>query len=149
MKHPDDCPIPFETYTADMWNGNEPSCKGSYWFSNDEWIIAEKWECRYGGGETINDQIVQCNFWINRKIGIHIARNHIWIVDNRYTGRTDFWEYSDCEAFKMPGWPCFSEVHRHQLEPEKIGQILNTKIENCKFWNLVQAKAKWILDNKK
>lgn len=137
-----DCPIPFDTYTMNMWDGNEPSCKGDDYLINGEQITSDKWECRYGGGETINDQIMRCNFWINRKVGIHIARNHIWIVDNRYAGKSDFWEYSDDDAMKMPGWPCFSENHRHQLEPEKIEQILNTKIENCKFWDLVQTKAK-------
>ena len=138
-----DCPIPFDTYTEDMWNGNKPSCKGDDWLINGKPVTADKWECRYGGGETINDQIMQCNFWINHKIGIQIAHNHLYIIDIRYTGRSDFWEYSDDKAMKMPGPPCFSEIRvRHQLEPEKIEGILNTKIKNCKFWELVQARAK-------
>ena len=37
---------------------------------------------------------------------------------------------------------CCSESSRHTLEPDKIEKILNTKIENCKFWDMVQKRAK-------
>ena len=57
-------------------------------------------------------------------------------------GDSDLCEYTNIEGRGMPGCPCCSEKSRHELEPERIEKILNTKIENCKFWDLVQTRAK-------
>jgi hypothetical protein len=128
----------FPNYTREMYEGNTPSCKGHERVNGG---FMDKWSCKYGGGESYQDIIDNAEFSINYKITIYIVGSSLWIVDIRYAGKTDFWEYFNNDL-KMPGGCCCSESSRHTLEPDKIEKILNTKIENCKFWDMVQKRAK-------
>lgn len=115
--------------------GNEPAGKALHLTRGERWIT------RWGSGESMDDEMVFCRFDVNKKITIYIAGTHLWIVDFRNDGKSDFWEYSNDRYFKMPGSPCFGEKRRHQLEPERIEKILNTKIPNNRYWDMVQKKA--------
>lgn len=129
----------FPNYTAEMYDGNSPSGKGHQLVCGG---YSDRWQTKYGGGESVNGDILFCEFNVNKKITIFITGNHLWIVDLRYSGKADFWEYTNIPGLGMPGEPCCCERSRHALEADKIREILNTKIENCLFWNMVQAKAK-------
>lgn len=128
----------FPNYTKEMWEGNIPAGKGH---ERVDGGFMDRWSCKYGGGESYQDIINNAEFSINYKITIYIVGSSLWIVDIRYAGKPDFWEYFNSDL-KMPGSPCCSESSRHTLEPDKIEKILNTKIENCKFWDMVQKRAK-------
>lgn len=129
----------FPNYTQDMYEGNAPCGKGQQVLDGNE---SDRWVCMYGSGESYNGEIIHIRFNLNQKISIYIIGNHLWIVDLRYSGKNDFWEYTNIEGLGYPGSPCCAKQSRHSLEPEKIEKILNTKIENCKFWDMVQARAK-------
>ena len=129
----------FPWYTAEMWEGNEPEGEGYNMVDGGK---SERWKTKYGGGETYKEQILCAEFNINQEITIFITDDCLWIMDNRYSGKSDFWEYVNIEGHGFPGFPCCTENHRHRLEPEKIEKILNTKIDNCKFWDMVQQRAK-------
>lgn len=107
---------------------------------------SERWETKYGGGESYNGKILHASFNLNAKISIFICRDLLWIVDVRYAGKPDFWEFFNIQGEGMPLGACCSERSRHDLEPEKIEKILDTKIENCRFWDMVQARAKELYD---
>lgn len=129
----------FPNFKAEMYEGNIPCGKGHKMVDGGE---SDRWTTKYGGGETYNGEILNASFSLNHKITIYIVGKHLWIMDIRYAGKPDFWEYTNIEGMGFPGSPCCNERSRHSLEPEKIEQILNTKIENCKFWDMVQARAK-------
>lgn len=129
----------FSNFTSEMWDGNAPCGFGHKMIDGG---TGERWSMKYGGGETYKGEILCANFSLNHKISIFICGNGLHIMDLRYSGKPDFWEYANREDIKFPGSPCCSERSRHTLEPEKIESILNTKIENCKFWNMVQTRAK-------
>ena len=134
----------FPNYTEAMYEGNEPVGNGHKMLDGGE---SDRWSCKYGGGETYNGKILHADFSVNSKITIHIARDHLWIVDIRYAGKPDFWEYTNTEDEGFPGAPCCNERSRHALEAEKIDKILNTKIDNCIFWDIVQRRAKELYDD--
>lgn len=125
--------------TDEMWDGNSPCGYGHQMVDGGR---SERWDTKYGGGETYQGKILHASFNLNCKISIFISGNGLHILDIRYSGRQAFWEYANMESMKLPGGPCCSERSRHTLEPEKIEKILNTKIKNCKFWDMVQARAK-------
>lgn len=129
----------FPNFTDEMYDCNAPCGKGHEMIDGG---VSDRWSTKYGNMESYNGEILHAEFSINHKITIYITGNHLWIMDIRYAGKTDFWEYTNIEGRGFPGSPCCSERSRHTLEPEKIESILNTKIENCKFWKMVQARAK-------
>lgn len=129
----------FPNFKAEMYDGNIPCGKGHKMVDGGE---SDRWTTKYGGGETYKDEILNASFSLNEKITIHIVESYLWIMDIRYAGKPDFWEYANIEGRGFPKYPCCNEKSRHGLEPEKIEKILNTKIENCKFWDMVQARAK-------
>ena len=129
----------FPNFTVEMYEGNAPCGTGGKMVDGGD---SDRWTTQWGGGLTYKDEFIHASFSLNHKITIHIVGNHLWIVDIRHDGKPDFWEYTNIEGRGMPGYPCCSEKSRHELEPERIEKILNTKIENCKFWDLVQTRAK-------
>lgn len=129
----------FPNFTEAMYDGNTPCGVGHQMVDGGE---SDRWSTRYGGGETYNGKVLNASFSLSTKITIYITGNHLWIMDIRYAGKPDFWEFTNIEGIGFPGSPCCDERSRHSLEPDKIEKILNTKIENCKFWNIVQARAK-------
>ncbi len=130
----------FVNYTDEMYLGNEPCGKvrdhlnGGY---------RNRWSCKWGDGESYKGELINANFSINEKIRIYIIGSVLWIVDHRHAGKNDVWEYSsDPEKIRM------HNKHPkliHELEPDKIEKILNTKID-CKFWEMVQSRAKEIYE---
>lgn len=139
------CPLfpSFPNYTKAMYEGNEPCSKGHKLTSGE---FADRWDCMYGGGETADNEIIHASFSINRKITIHICGDSLWIVDLRYYGKSDVWEYSNNGNLKMPLGACCNAKSIHQLEPEKIEKILSEEYD-CKFWRLVQKRAKELYNN--
>ena len=137
MSDIENCPFPsFPNFTKEMYDGNAPCRKGYRMIDGGE---SDSWTTKYGDGETYKGEIINAKFNINQKITIYITGNHLWIMDLRYSGKNDFWEYTN---IKGRGAICSNESLQHSLEPDKIEKILNTKIENCKFWDIVQARAK-------
>lgn len=132
----------FINYTDEMYLGNKPCGKGHNYLLNGNVIASDRWETKYGGGETIGDKIKICNFHINEKISIYITYGVLNIVDTRYSGKTDQWLYCSNPS-KGRIFGC-SESNLHQLEDEKIEKILNVSIPNCKFWSIVKGQAKYI-----
>lgn len=130
---------PFPSFTDEMWLGNEPCCKGHEMVSGG---YADRWLTVFGGGESYKGKILNFSINLNPKISIFICGNTLYILDIRYDGKSDFWEYNNDGNFKMPGPPCCWEKSRHTLEPEKIEKILNTKRNNSKIWDIVMQRAK-------
>lgn len=120
-------------YAEPIWAGNEPACKGH---ERVEGGVNDKWVCRYGGGETHDDIIDFAEFALNHKVSIYIHGDYISFVDIRYSGKFDKWVWENQNKLHKIGG------NTHELEPEKIEAILNSKFENCKFWDMVQARAK-------
>jgi len=129
----------FPNWKDGMYAGNIPAGKGHQRVLGGYF---DRWETAYGGGESYDNEINVASFSVNRKVTIDIVGSSLFILDIRYAGKTDFWEYSNDEKCNMPGYPCCRESSRHKLEAEKIENILNTKIPDCKFWDIVQKKAK-------
>lgn len=126
----------FPNFRGEMYDGNIPCGKGHLMVDGGE---SDMWSTQYGGGETYNEEILYANFSLNHKVSIFICGNTLHILDIRYSGKSDFWEYTNSPDMKQI---TTNECYRHQLEPEKIELILNTQIENCKFWDMVQSRAK-------
>lgn len=125
----------FQNYTAEMYSGNAPCGKGHTMISGE---VADRWETKYGGGETVNGEILFFSFSLSTKITIYLVGDALNIVDNRYAGKTDEWCYCNNNK-RIHG--C-ADYLVHDLEPEIIEKILNTSIPNCKIWEIVQARAK-------
>jgi hypothetical protein len=123
----------FPNFTWEMYDGNAPAGKGHGVYGTDDFF--DRWSCKYGGGETYKGRINHADFNINYKINIYICGDTLWITDIRYSDKSDVWEYSNKNDRTK-------RYNHHELEPEKIEKILNTKIDNCKFWDMVQARAK-------
>lgn len=116
----------------EMYHGNKPARKGHERVSggfNDYWIT------QWGSGETFDDEIDFFSFSLNHKVTIYICGDTLWITDIRYSGKSDVWDY--CNNGKLQ---C-EKRNRHDLEPERIEKYLNTKIPNCKIWDMVQKRA--------
>lgn len=130
-------------FSGEAYDGNIPSATGHTMVDGG---TSDIWSTKYGGGETYNGKILHASFSLNAKVNIFICDNYLWIMDIRYVGKSDFWEFTNIKGEGFPGNPCCCERSRHSLEPEKIEQILNTKIKGCKFWDMVQARAKELYD---
>ena len=128
----------FPNYTEAMYLGNEPAGKMHAHLNGG---YTDRWECKYGGGETYHDEIIHASFSLNHKVTIYIVGDKLWVVDIRYSGKSDFWEHCVNHS-GMPGYPCCREYSRHKMEPERLGEYLNAEIPNCKFWDIVQSRAK-------
>lgn len=128
----------FPNYTRDMYDGKVPAGKGHEMVDGG---FADRWEFKYGNAETYNGQILHASFNVSRKVRIYVCRDSLWVVDNRYAGKSDFWEHC-VNHDGMPGPPCVSESCRHKLEPERLEKYLNAKFLNCKIWDMVQKRAK-------
>ena len=103
-------------------------------------VLVERYNGKYGGGCVRDGKIDIARFYISRKISIFICRDLLHISDIRYAGKHDVWEYSSDPAITFVE----NIKNRHELETDKIEKILNSTFENCKFWKLVQARAKEI-----
>lgn len=124
-------------YTADMYLGNVPCGKGHKLVSGE---YTDRWACKYGGGETNGDNILDFAFNINPKVTIFILEDKIDIVDHRYSDKFDEWVYCNHpERGVVHG--CLKQ-HLHELEEDRIEKYLNTKILDCKIWDMVQKRAK-------
>lgn len=132
-------------YTIAMYEGNEPVGKGHEHINGG---FCERWECKWGGGETYKGEIVNCDFYINSKVSIHITSDSLWITDIRYSGKPDTWEFCVNHS-GSPGLPCRNPRNIHLMEWDKLIGYLNTRIPECKLWDKVQAKAFEILDTTK
>jgi len=128
---------PVDWIPDEVWLGNEPAGAGPEHIDGG---FCDRWELCYGGGITYNGKVINAEFWTGKRTSIHITGNRLWVIEGRYSGKSDFWEYCINHS-GMPGPPCISEKYRHKLEPERLEKILNTKIPNCKFWDMVQARA--------
>ncbi len=118
--------------TPEMYHGNKPAGKGHERVSggfNDRWVT------QWGGGETFNNEIEFFDFSLNQKVTIYIVGSTLRIVDIRYSGKSDVWDWCNDGSMKHCG------LTRHDLEPERIEKYLNTKIPNCKIWDIVQKRA--------
>lgn len=123
----------FPNYTEEMYEGNEPS--GSWEMTIGKTMY--RWKTQWGDGQSTDEGIFEAKFQINQKITIYIVGSSLLIVDIRYAGKPDIYEYSNDDKLHYP-----SKGFVNKLEPDRIEKILNTKIPNCKFWDLVQARAK-------
>ena len=126
----------FPNYTDAMYLGNEPT--GSWEMSTGKTMY--RWSNCWGSGQSTTDGIFEANFQINSKITIYIVGGHLNIIDIRYAGKPDTWEYSNTEQR-------YFKSFSHELEADRIEKILNTKIPNCRFWDLVQKRAKELYEN--
>ena len=127
----------FPNFTQNMWNGNEPNCKGHDMVGGGQ---SQKWTFRYGNAETFEDRILCASFSLSPKVTISIVGDTLNILDFRYSGKFDEWSYCNKPAGSIHG--TFMAVHQHELEPERIKKYLKTNIPNCKIWDMIQARAK-------
>lgn len=135
-----DCPFAtsFPNYKKEMWDGQIPAGKGHERVGGGYF---DRWETKYGGGESYNGVLSFGEFSINYKITIFICGNHLNIVDGRYDGKTDLWEYTNIPSRNL-AWSV-QKKHYHILEPEKIEAILNAEcVEDNEYWKMFQARTK-------
>jgi hypothetical protein len=132
-----ECPLfpAFPNYTKEMFEGNKPCGKGHELVDGG---YADKWQCKYGGGETDKGNVLYAVFHINYKISIFIIGNHLRIADIRYSGKPDVYEYTN-DGYLQGS--CLNNKTVHKFEMEKVKDILNRKYE-CEFWKIVQKRAK-------
>lgn len=129
---------PVDWIPDEVWLGNEP--EGISGYSVDGYPVI-RWHCKYGGGYTINGRINKFTFSINEKVSIFIYCDSMYILDARYSCDYRIWTYSNDGKFPR------EKANEYPLEPERIEKYLNTKIPNCKAWDLVQKRA-WELYRK-
>ena len=133
----------FSSFTQEMYNGDEPCGVGHQLVSGG---YADRWTVWFGNGETARGNVLFASINQGRKISIFICGNVLHLLDIRYSGKTDFWEYSSDGGNVMPGAPCCDERSRHKLEPEKIEAILNAEASDSVFYKLVMARAREIYE---
>lgn len=121
----------FPFYTVDMYEGNCPAGK-THWG-------ADEWRTKFGGGVTLDGEILHFSFYLNEKISIFICKDFLKIVDHRYAGKPDIWVYHN-KPFAISD--TFTKKYRHVLESERIVKILNKNIPNCAIWEIVKKRAK-------
>lgn len=132
----------FENYTEQMYEGDQPCGKGHQLTGGG---YADRWECRYGVGETSGESVLVAHIIINCKISLFICADVLEIIDIRYSGKSDVWGYNSKGDFTLP---YVSPNHIHPLESEKIERILSMEFPGC-FWRLVQNRALEIYSNAK
>ena len=135
----------FKNYTDEMYFGNAPAGIGHKMLSGG---YSDRWETKYGSGETYNGKILHFSLKIGYKISVFICGDSLYILDIRYSGKSDIWEYSNDGKCIMPGGICLSDSHRHDLETEAIEKILNTKVDNCKVWDMAMKRARELYEHK-
>lgn len=135
----DDCPFSsaFPNYTAEMWAGNAPAGKGYPLVGGG---YSDRWQCKYGGGDSVDGEINNAAFSISYKVCVYITGDDLRIMDIRHDGKYDYWQWSNHpERHSETRW-------MHELEPDRIEKILNTVIPNCRFWQMVQKRAKQLYE---
>jgi len=122
-----DIPFPmFLGFTYDMWDGNEPTAS-----KNVNGAIENKWITKYGDGLSYGDDLNYGVFNVHYPITIYIRGDLLEITKLNH---------SNPRCYSSKG---YSFVFKHTLmEHEEIERILNTSIPNCKYWDIVQSKAK-------
>ena len=120
----------FLNFTNDMYYGAVP-CGNGHLRINGEYN--DRWETKYGGGESYKGRIEYATIYINEKVSLFVCSDYLRIVDIRYAGKFDVWYY---ENKKRIGGGC----HYHQLEKEKIAKIISN-IPDCIFCNMVKNKV--------
>ena len=121
----------FPHYTPKMYDGDAPCGIGHELITGG---YADRWECRYGGGETNGGVILHANFSIDDKITIFIVDERLRIVDIRYSGKPDVFTYQNYKSTNQL-YSC-----EHPLETERIDKILSKNFD-CEFWRMVQKRA--------
>lgn len=130
----------FLNYTEEMYAGNEPCGREP---NHLEGGFYDSWTTQYGSGRSYNGKIVYAAFCVNRRVTVYIIGSALWIVDQRHSGKSDVWEYSnEPDKFHTTN---VSPLRVHVLELERIEKILNTKIDSV-FWRMVQSRAREIYD---
>ena len=129
----------FPNYRDGMYEGNLPAGKGHErveggWF--------DRWATRWGGGESFDGILSYAWFSPTTKITIFIDDDMLTISDMRHAGKPDIWEYTNRAGQRVSIRWSIAQAHYHQLEPERIEAILNTKIPDCRFWDMVNARAR-------
>lgn len=132
----------FPNHKPEMYDGNMPAGKGHESVNGG---YTDRWETKYGGGETYNGDISYATFCVDKEASIYIAGDCLQITVNKRNSQQDIWEYTNTPSYNL-AWTVLPK-HYHELEPEQIEKILDTKIENCKFWDMVQARAKELYAN--
>lgn len=127
----------FPNYTKEMYDGNEPAGKGHELVCGG---FADRWETKYGGGETFNGKIIHFSFSLNPKVTIDIVGDVLNIHDIRHSSKNDVWVFCNKRGYEIAG--TFNQNLIHQLEPDRVEKYLNSSFPNCKIWDIVQARAK-------
>lgn len=127
----------FPNYTMEMWEGNVPCGRGHELVRGG---FTDRWKTKWGGGETDGDEIHFFEFNVNPKVCIFICGDLLNISEIRHYGKHDQWCYCNKPGHEI--WGTSLKKYQHPLEPEKVEKYLNTKIPNCKVWDMVQARAK-------
>ena len=121
-----------------MWSESKPIGKGHEHINGG---YCDRWSCKHGSGESYNGELINGDYKINDKITVFIIGSALWIVDNRYSGKSDVWEYSS-EPHSI-GMTNIAQERIHALEPDKIETILNKDFD-CELWKMIQKRAKEI-----
>ena len=122
----------FPNYTEEMYNGNEPSSKEYLSIDNS---IHDIWSTQYGKAETCEDRIITAIFNIGAQKSISIIGNSLWVVKLLQKG-----VYEYCYNHGGIGMEKYGMI-KFDLSKEETLKIINTKIENCKLWEMVQKRA--------
>lgn len=133
IKNPKGMPNPAD-YPDEVYRGNIPACKGGKWIVGDEVVVADKYACRFGGGEVVGGKVRVGDFSLNHKVTIHLTYDVVSITDKRKDSTTEIWTWHS--KYGLVGRGLF--LWEYPLEPEKIRQYLNAEVEDCLFWQLMQ-----------
>lgn len=128
----------FPNLTKDMYFGNDFTRTGHKTIDGGE---TEIWSTMWGTGEIYKDKIISADFSFNTKVTVYICADRLRIVDIRHSGKNDVWVYDNTPNRKYGRF-------EHDLEEEKIQKIINTKIPNCKYWDMVQKRIKELYEVK-
>ncbi len=124
----------FPNYTKEMYEGNEPACKGHELISGG---VADKWTFFKGSAETYNGEILNADFSIDKNTSVFIVGDTVNICKI-----TAIYDYNYCNKENGRIWGTFREDLRKDMEFEEVEKILNKKFPNCKIWNMIQARVK-------
>ena len=122
----------FRNYTGQMYDGDAPCGIGH---EIEGGGYTQRWACWYGTGETNGDVVLLANIAIDKKISLFVCADTLHIVDIRYAGQTDTWEYCNNGTITAQ-----KGSKLHALENEKIEKILNSPLPG-KFWAIVRKRA--------
>lgn len=156
---------PFTPQTDEQWQGNEP-----YWIdksyhalavinpNTNEPIPLNRWVCRYGSGWTYTNPVTGLTefpcFEFNLEDSVHIhlitplGSEETTLFIDRLISNSSYKYQSDKNQFsKVKATQRDNFQDLNQDEYEHIQYILNTKIDNCKIWDMFQAKCLEIFNN--